>query len=174
MTAPLPLHRNPVTKEPTKRSNQHDSQRPSSCYAALSLSRLLQTLLVMPDLTTLSQTLKLRVLIGWGSSFLLGIRASYSKYFHHVTKNYLRLRICQIFYTSKILKFLNFTRGKRVNRDIFGQDLTTENVFFIPFEQIVSVCALMYLDSNSLKLLCENSSLNLANFTNRVIFRMKS
>ena len=93
----------------------------------------------MLDLTTPSQTLRLRVLIGWGSSFLLGIRASYSKYFHHVTKNYLRLRICQIFYTSKIPKFLNFTREKRVNRDIFGQELTTENVFFfIPFEQIVS------------------------------------
>ena len=132
VTAPLPLHRNPVTKEPTKRSNQHDSQRPSSCYAALSLSRLLQTLHVMLDLTTPSQTPRLRVLIGWGSSFLLGIRASYSKYFHHVTKNYLRLRICQIFYTSKILKLLNFTREKRVNCDIFGQLLTTENVFFYP------------------------------------------
>ena len=46
--------------------------------------------------------------------------------------------------------------------------------FFIPFEQIVSFCAIMYYDKNSLKLLCENSSLNLANFTNRVIFRVKS
>ena len=139
MTAPLPLHRNPVTKEPTKRSNQHDSQRPSSCYAALSLSRLLQTLHVMLDLTTPSQTPRLRVLIGWGSSFLLGIRASYSKYFHHVTKNYLRLGICQIFYTSKILKFLNYTREKRINRNIFGQLLTTENVFFLSHLNKLSV-----------------------------------
>ena len=105
VTAPLPLHRNPVTKEPTKRSNQHDSQRPSSCYAALSLSRLLQTLHVMLDLTTPSQTLRLRVLVGWGSSFLLGIRASYSKYFHHVTKNYLRLGICE----KSSLNLANFT-----------------------------------------------------------------
>ena len=46
--------------------------------------------------------------------------------------------------------------------------------FFIPNEQIVSFCAIMYSDKNSLKLLCENSSLNLANFTYRVIFCVKS
>ena len=114
----------------------------------------------MLDLTTPSQTLRLRVLIGWGSSFLLGIRASYSKYFHHVTKNYLILGICQIFYTSKILKFLNFTREKRANRDIFGQLLTTKIFFFIPFEQIVSFCAIIYSNTNSIQLFCKNSSLS--------------
>ena len=35
-----------------------------------------------------------------------------------------RLGICQIFYTRKIKKFLNFTREKRVIHDIFGQTET--------------------------------------------------
>ena len=33
--------------------------------------------------------------------------------------------ICQIFYTSKIRKFLNFAREKHTNRIIFGQKLRT-------------------------------------------------
>ena len=66
---------------------------------------------------------------------------------------------------------VNFTCETRINRDIFGQ---IEDVLLIYFQQIDSFCAIMYSDSNSLKLLCEKSSLNLANFTNRVIFRVKS
>ena len=43
-----------------------------------------------------------------------------------------------------------------------------ENVLLIVFEQIVSFCAIVYSNTSSLKLFCENSSLNLANFTYRV------
>ena len=38
--------------------------------------------------------------------------------------------ICQIFYNSKIAKFDNFTREKRVNHDILGQKLRMEDVSF--------------------------------------------
>ena len=46
-----------------------------------------------------------------------------------------------------------------------------EDVLLIQFEQIVSFCAIMYTNTNSLQLICENSCLNSANFTCRVIFR---
>ena len=66
--------------------------------------------------------------------------------------------------------FPNFTQEKSVNRDIFGQELRIEDVLLIYFEQIVSFCAIIYSNTNSPQLFCENSSLNLANFTDRVIF----
>ena len=47
----------------------------------------------------------------------------------------------------------------------FGQKLRMENVLLIYFEQIVSFCAIIYSNKNSLKLFCKNSSLNSANFT---------
>ena len=51
-------------------------------------------------------------------------------------------QIRQIFYTSKIPKNLNFTREKRANRDIFGQQLRKEDVLLINFEQFFSFCAI--------------------------------
>ena len=75
-----------------------------------------------------------------------------------------------MFYTRMILKFFNFTRKKCVNRDIFCQKLRMEDVLLIYFEQIVSFCAINYSNTNSLSLHCEISRLNLANFTERLIF----
>ena len=66
---------------------------------------------------------------------------------------------------SKIPKFFNSTRKKRIYRDIFGQKLRMGDVLLIYFEQIVSFCAIIYLNTNSLQLFWEDSSLNLANFT---------
>ena len=40
------------------------------------------------------------------------------------------------------------------------------------FVQIVSFCAIIYSNTKSLQLFCENSSLNSANFTDRVIFAL--
>ena len=54
------------------------------------------------------------------------------------------LGICQIFYTSKIPKKINFTREKCVNREILGQKLGIENVLLIYFEQIVSFCVHLF------------------------------
>ena len=45
-----------------------------------------------------------------------------------------------------------------------------EDVLLIYFEQIVSFCAINYSNTNSLSLHCEISRLNLANFTERLIF----
>ena len=45
-----------------------------------------------------------------------------------------------------------------------------EDVLLIHFEQSVSFYAIIYSNTNSLRLFCENSSLNLASFTNNVIF----
>ena len=47
----------------------------------------------------------------------------------------IRHGICQIFYTSKISNFVNFTWEKRVNRDLFGQKLRMDDVFLIYFEK---------------------------------------
>ena len=80
-----------------------------------------------------------------------------------------RLGICQIFYTSKIPNFLNYTREKRVDRNIFGNTLRIEDVLVIYFEEHVSICAIIYSNTNSLKVFHENSGVNLANFTDRVI-----
>ena len=45
--------------------------------------------------------------------------------------------ICQMLYTSKISNLSNFTREKRVYRDIFGRKLRRRDVLLISFEQIV-------------------------------------
>ena len=37
------------------------------------------------------------------------------------------LGICQMFYTSRIPNFFNFTRKKRINRGIFGNKLRMED-----------------------------------------------
>ena len=71
-------------------------------------------------------------------------------------------------------KKITSTREKRVNRDIFGQTLKMKDVFLIYFGQIVSCCAKIYSNTSSLNLFCKNSSLNLANFIDRVIFCVKS
>ena len=44
-----------------------------------------------------------------------------------------RLGICQMFYTSKIRNFLDFTRENRVNHDndFFGKNLRMEGVLII-------------------------------------------
>ena len=52
-------------------------------------------------------------------------------------------------------KFQFYLR-KRVNRDIFGQELRMKNVLLIYFEQIVSFCAIIYSNTNSLQLFCAN------------------
>ena len=45
-------------------------------------------------------------------------------------------RICQIFNTNKIPKFINFTPEKRENRVISGQQLRMEDVLLIYLEQL--------------------------------------
>ena len=52
----------------------------------------------------------------------------------------------------------------------FGQKLSMEDVLLIHFEQIVSFCAIIYSNTNTLRLFCENSSLNPASFTDNVFF----
>ena len=61
-----------------------------------------------------------------------------------------RLGICQMFYTCKILNFLDFTRENRVNHDndIFGKNLRMEVVLLVYVEQIV----ISYFYSNTNKL----------------------
>ena len=63
--------------------------------------------------------------------------------------------ICQIFYNSKIQEFFNFTREKRINCGIFGLKLRMEDVFLIHFQQIVSFCAIIFSNTNSMKLFCK-------------------
>ena len=62
--------------------------------------------------------------------------------------------ICQILYTSKIPKFSNLTWEKRINRDILAKNWEWR-MFLIYFEQIVSFCAIIYSNTNSLQLFCE-------------------
>ena len=42
-----------------------------------------------------------------------------------------------MFYTGKILNFLDFDWEKRINYDIFGNNLRMEDILLICFEQIV-------------------------------------
>ena len=65
--------------------------------------------------------------------------------------------------TCKIPRIFNFTRKKRVYRNIFGKKLRTEYVLLIYFQQFISFCAFIYSNTNSHQLFCENSYLNLAN-----------
>ena len=59
---------------------------------------------------------------------------------------------------------------KRVNRNIFGQGLRFDEVFLVYLDQIVSFCAIIRSNTNPVKLLSENSSLNSANFKVSVMF----
>ena len=78
--------------------------------------------------------------------------------------------ICQIFYISKI-PFFSILPEKNATT---CQILEMKGVFHIYFEQIVSFCAIIYSNKKSLQLFCKNSSLNSANFTDRVVFRGNS
>ena len=61
---------------------------------------------------------------------------------------------------------MNIVRGiLRKNIRVFGVEYTF---------QIVGCCAIFYSNTNSVQLFWENSTLNLANFTELVIFRVKS
>ena len=70
----------------------------------------------------------------------------------------------QIFYAIKIPNFFNFNRGNRIKSNIFGQKLRMDDVFLVYLDQIVSFCAIIHSNTNSVKL----SSLNSANFTNNL------
>ena len=64
--------------------------------------------------------------------------------------------ICQIFYTRKIPKFLILPEKK-----IFGKKLRMEDVLLNHFfDQIISFCAIILLNTNSLQLFCEKPRLN--------------
>ena len=66
--------------------------------------------------------------------------------------------------------FFNFTRDKRANmRHFWQKQLRREDVPLLFFEQIVSFSAIIYLNTNSLELFGENSSLNLSNLIERVM-----
>ena len=82
--------------------------------------------------------------------------------------------INEIFYTIKIRNIFNLSREKRVNRAIFGPKFWMNDVFLIYFDQIISFLAIIFSNTNSLKLFCENSSLNSTNFTDNVISRVNS
>ena len=63
-------------------------------------------------------------------------------------------------------KFFNFSQKKRINHDIFGQKLRMEDVsLIIYFLQIVIFCAIIFSYTTQSSCFCENSNLNLANFT---------
>ena len=55
----------------------------------------------------------------------------------------------------------NFTRENRANYNIFWQKLRVENVLLLYLEQIVSFWAVIFSNTNSLKLFYENPSLNI-------------
>ena len=77
-----------------------------------------------------------------------------------------RHEICEIF------KIFNFTQKMPLefrNCDIFGKILRILEVLLIYLDQIVCFCAIICSNANWLRLLCEGSSLNSANFTYRVI-----
>ena len=68
--------------------------------------------------------------------------------------------------TAFITPNMNIVRGiLRKNIRVFGVEYTF---------QIVGCCAIFYSNTNSVQLFWENSTLNLANFTELVIFRVKS
>ena len=74
---------------------------------------------------------------------------------------YAHTGISKISYTIKIPKKSILTE-KKGNRDIFGQKLKMGFVF--------THLSINYSNTNSLRLFCDNSILNSANFTERVIF----
>ena len=66
-----------------------------------------------------------------------------------------------MFYTNKISEFFNYTQ----DYDIFGKKMRIEDIIHVYFEQIVSFCVIIYSNTNSLQLFCENSSMNSPNST---------
>ena len=76
---------------------------------------------------------------------------------------------CQMFYTRRVTKFFSFTQKKRVNREFFGKIIENggcfPHLFWTEFQ---------FLCNYLLQVFCENSSLNSANFTERVFFRISS
>ena len=88
-------------------------------------------------------------------------RSNLPKKMHEFSSNSL---LFQIFYTIKIPKFVNFNRDNRIKSNIFGQKLRMDDALLIYFGQIVSFCAIIYSNTNSLQLFCKNSCLNPANF----------
>ena len=70
--------------------------------------------------------------------------------YNSTLNNVNRLGICQMFYISKITKCFNFTLEKQVNRDIVGNKLRIGDVSLIYFGQVVSFCAIIYPNKNSL------------------------
>ena len=75
-------------------------------------------------------------------------------------------------FTPITLKTSKSYPKKSVNRDNFGKQLRIENLLLIYFEQIVSLSAIIYSNTKSFHLFCENPGLNLANFSDRVIFAL--
>ena len=63
----------------------------------------------------------------------------------------IRLGICQIFYTRKIPNFFIFSREKRINCNQICKKMRSEDVEVIYFEENVSVCAIIFSNTNSLK-----------------------
>ena len=73
---------------------------------------------------------------------------------------------------TKLISDLEFVKyftpvsvAVRFKKKVKNRKLRMKDVFLTYFKQIVSCCAIIYSNTNSLQLLCENSSLNSANFT---------
>ena len=82
---------------------------------------------------------------------------------------------CQMFHTSKIPKYSNVAREKRVNGDIFGKKWEWRMFYssiLIKFSVFVQLST--QICTKSLHLFFENSCLNSATFTERVIFGVNS
>ena len=62
--------------------------------------------------------------------------------------------ICHTFYTSKILKFSNFTQEERIHRNIFGKKIELSIHIRTNFNYFVKTC-----------------SLNSLNYTKMIMFR---
>ena len=85
-----------------------------------------------------------------------------------VTKYHSDLELVKSFTQVRFQK-INSTQEKRAYCDIFGQQLRMEDVLLIYYQFSCN-----YLHTNSLQLFCGNFSLNLTNFTERVIFCVSS
>ena len=70
--------------------------------------------------------------------------------YNSTLNNVNRRGIYQMFYISKITKCFNFTLENQVNRDIVGNKLRIGDVWLIYFGQVVSFCAIIYPNKNSL------------------------
>ena len=86
----------------------------------------------------------------------------------------LSVGILSAHHTSKVLYCLDFTREKRVNRDIFDKNLRLEAVLFICFEQTVSFFYSKQTNSTCFVKRCTTSRLNQANHSERVFYCVSS